>query len=125
MEKNMKGKIRLQRIYEFGEKVEGYRILVDRLWPRGLTKEKASIDLWLKEIAPSNDLRKWFHQDPENYIEFKKRYSQELDRNPRAVQTVHDILKKQDVVLLYGRKDKIHNQAAVLKEYLENKFGKE
>ncbi|MEJ2048433.1 MAG: DUF488 family protein [Calditrichota bacterium] len=121
----MKGKIRLQRIYEFGEKVEGYRILVDRLWPRGLTKEKASIDLWLKEIAPSNDLRKWFHQDPENYIEFKKRYSQELDRNPRAVQTVHDILKKQDVVLLYGRKDKIHNQAAVLKEYLENKFGKE
>jgi uncharacterized protein YeaO (DUF488 family) len=125
MEKNMKGKIRLQRIYEFGEKVEGYRILVDRLWPRGLTKEKASIDLWLKEIAPSNDLRKWFHQDPENYIEFKKRYSQELDRNPRAVQTVHDILKKQDVVLLYGRKDKIHNQAVVLKEYLENKFGKE
>ena len=122
MEEIMKGKIRLQRIYEFGEKVEGYRILVDRLWPRGITKEKASIDLWLKEIAPSNDLRKWFHKDPENYTEFKKRYSHELDQNPQAVKTLHDILKKQDVVLLYARKDKIHNQAVILKEYLENKF---
>lgn len=118
----MKGKIRLQRIYESEEKVEGYRILVDRLWPRGITKEKASIDLWLKEIAPSNDLRKWFHKDPENYTEFKKRYSHELDQNPQAVKTLHDILKKQDVVLLYARKDKIHNQAVILKEYLENKF---
>jgi uncharacterized protein YeaO (DUF488 family) len=122
MEEIMKGKIRLQRIYEFGEKVEGYRILVDRLWPRGITKEKASIDLWLKEIAPSNDLRKWFHKDPENYQEFKKRYLKELDRNPEAVRTLHDIISKQDVVLLYGRKDKIHNQAVILKEYLENKF---
>jgi uncharacterized protein YeaO (DUF488 family) len=125
MEEIMKGKIRLQRIYEFEEKVEGYRILVDRLWPRGITKEKANIDLWLKEIAPSNDLRKWFHQDPENYIEFKNRYFRELDQNPQAVQTVQDNLKKQDVVLLYGKKDKIHNQAVVLKEYLENKFGKD
>jgi len=122
MEEIMKGKIRLQRIYESEEKVEGYRILVDRLWPRGITKEKASIDLWLKEIAPSNDLRKWFHKDPENYTEFKKRYSHELDQNPQAVKTLHDILKKQDVVLLYARKDKIHNQAVILKEYLENKF---
>jgi uncharacterized protein YeaO (DUF488 family) len=122
MEEIMKGKIRLQRIYESEEKVEGYRILVDRLWPRGITKEKARIDLWLKEIAPSNDLRKWFHKDPENYTEFKKRYSHELDQNPQAVKTLHDILKKQDVVLLYARKDKIHNQAVILKEYLENKF---
>lgn len=121
----MKGKIRLQRIYEFEEKVEGYRILVDRLWPRGITKEKANIDLWLKEIAPSNDLRKWFHQDPENYTEFKNRYFRELDQNLQAVQTVHDNLKRQDVVLLYGKKDKKQNQAVVLKEYLENKFGKD
>jgi len=118
----MTGKIKIQRIYEFDERVEGYRILVDRLWPRGISKDKARIDLWLKEIAPSNDLRKWFHLDPENYSEFKKRYCHELEQNPEAVQTVHDILKKKDVVLLYGRKDKEHNQAVVLKEYLENRF---
>jgi len=118
----MKGKIFVHRIYEFDEEVKGYRILVDRLWPRGISKDKAKIDLWLKEIAPSNDLRKWFHNDTENHLEFKKRYFQELDQNPEAVQTLHDILEKQNVVLLYGRKDKVHNQAVVLKEYMENKF---
>jgi uncharacterized protein YeaO (DUF488 family) len=118
----MKGKIKIHRIYEFEEQVEGYRILVDRLWPRGISKDRAKIDLWLKEIAPSNDLRKWFHHDPENYLEFKKRYFKELDQNPEVVQTLQDILKKQDVVLLYGRRDKENNQAVVLKEYLENKF---
>ncbi len=118
----MIGKIKIHRIYEIDEKVKGYRILVDRLWPRGISKDKAKIDLWLKEIAPSNDLRKWFHNDPENHLEFKKRYFQELDQNPEAVQTLHDILEKQNVVLLYGRKDKVHNQAVVLKEYMENKF---
>ena len=118
----MKGKINVQRIYEFDDKVKGYRILVDRLWPRGISKDKAKLDLWLKEIAPSNDLRKWFHIDPENYSEFKKRYFKELDQNSEAVQTLRNILQKHDVVLLYGRKDKVHNQAVVLKEYLENKF---
>jgi uncharacterized protein YeaO (DUF488 family) len=109
-------KIEIKRVYEKPGKEDGKRILVDRLWPRGLTKEKASIDLWLKEIAPSTELRKWFGHDPEKWKEFKKHYSDELKKNEEQVSLLKEQLKKGKVTLVYGAKDKEHNEALVLKE---------
>jgi uncharacterized protein YeaO (DUF488 family) len=99
------------------EKEDGFRILVDRLWPRGLTKEKASIDLWLKNIAPSTELRKWFAHDPEKWKEFQKKYLKELKENKEAVDTLKQHLKKGRVTLLYAAKDEAHNEAQVFKDY--------
>ena len=99
----------------------GFRILVDRLWPRGIRKEDAGIDLWIKEIAPSNELRKWFGHDPERYDEFSARYRQELDASPAAedfLELCREKLAGQDVILLYAAKDEEHNNAAVLREWL-------
>ncbi len=109
-------KIKIKRVYEKPGKEDGKRILVDRLWPRGLTKEKAGIDLWLKEIAPSTELRKWFGHDPEKWKEFKKRYSDELNKNEEQVSLLKEQLKKGSVTLVYGAKDKEYNEAIVLKE---------
>ena len=109
-------KIKIKRVYEKPDREDGKRILVDRLWPRGLTKEKASIDLWLKEIAPSTELRKWFGHDPEKWKEFGKRYSAELKKNEEQVSLLKEQLKKGTVTLVYGAKDKEHNEALVLKE---------
>lgn len=97
---------------------DGKRILVDRLWPRGLTKEKASIDLWLKEIAPSTALRKWFDHDPDKWKEFQKRYRKELRDNKELVSLLKEKIKKGTVTLVYGAKDEKHNEAIVLKEWL-------
>ena len=108
--------MKIKRVYEKPEKDDGIRILVDRLWPRGLTKEKASIDLWLKEIASSTELRKWFGHDPEKWKEFKKRYIDELKKNKEHVSLLKDQLKKGMVTLVYGAKDEEHNEALVLKE---------
>ena len=110
--------LKIKRVYEKPEKGDGKRILVDRLWPRGLTKEKASIDLWLKDIAPSTELRKWFGHDPDKWKEFKKRYHQELKNNKEQVSTLYEQLKKRVVTLVYGAKDEQHNEAIVLKEWL-------
>jgi len=109
-------KIKIKRVYEKPEKDDGKRILVDRLWPRGLTKEKACIDLWLKGIAPSTELRKWFGHDPAKWKEFRKRYSDELKKNEEQVSLLKDQIKNGTVTLVYGAKDEEHNEAFVLKE---------
>jgi uncharacterized protein YeaO (DUF488 family) len=110
--------VKIKRVYEKPAKGDGKRILVDRLWPRGLTKEKASIDLWLKNIAPSTELRKWFGHDPDKWKEFKKRYHQELEKNNEQVSILYGELEKRVVTLVYGAKDEQHNEALVLKEWL-------
>jgi len=109
--------LKVKRIYEPAEKEDGFRILVDRLWPRGLTKGKAAVDLWLKNIAPSKELRKWFAHDPEKWKEFQKKYLKELEENKEAVDTLKDHLKKGIVTLLYAAKDEAHNEAQVLKDH--------
>lgn len=107
----------LKRAYDPPAKTDGQRILVDRLWPRGLTKEHAKIDLWLKDVAPSTDLRKWFGHDPEKWPEFQKRYRAELKRNP-ALSELKEISHQGDITLVYSAKDQLHNDAVVLKQVL-------
>jgi uncharacterized protein YeaO (DUF488 family) len=113
--------IKLKRAYGQYSPEDGYRILVDRLWARGLTKEEAHIDLWLKDIAPSEELRKWFGHDPAKWPEFQKRYITELKDNP-TTKALEDIVKEEKVVtLIYGAKDTEHNEAVVIKDFLEGK----
>ena len=111
--------VQIKRVYEKPNEADGQRILIDRLWPRGLTKEKAKIDLWLKEIAPSTELRQWFGHDPAKWKEFQKRYKDELTNNSSSMSSLVEQLKKRKVTLVYGAKDEEHNDAVVLKEYLE------
>jgi uncharacterized protein YeaO (DUF488 family) len=113
-------KIQVKRVYDAPEKGDGIRILVDRLWPRGLNKANASLDLWLKDIAPSTELRKWFGHEPAKWEEFKKRYLQELKANKDTVNVLKDQLKKGTVTLLYAAKDQEHNQALALKELISH-----
>ncbi|HUZ58517.1 MAG TPA: DUF488 domain-containing protein [Hanamia sp.] len=110
--------IKLKRVYEMPEKKDGFRILVDRLWPRGLTKEKAALDLWLKDIAPTTELRKWFNHEPEKWKEFIKKYWIELKENKESVSALKDYLKKGPVTLLYAAKDEVHNEAQVIKDFI-------
>ena len=110
--------VKLKRIYEEPSKEDGTRILVDRLWPRGLSKEKAHVDLWLKEVAPSTDLRKWFAHDPAKWPEFKARYHAELKQNSVQVTLLKQAVAKGPATLLYGAKDKEHNEAIVLQKLL-------
>jgi len=116
--------IRLKRAYDQLSDQNGIRVLVDRLWPRGLRKSDAMIDLWLKEIAPTGELRKWFSHDHEKWDDFKKRYKEELDVNIEHVQKIQDIAKESDITLLYSAKDNKFNNAVVLKEYLEERLNK-
>lgn len=109
-------KIRIKRVYEQPDEHDGRRILVDRLWPRGLTKEKASIDLWLKDIAPSTELRKWFSHNTDRWEEFKERYLAELKENSEQIRILKHELDKDIVTLVYGAKDEKHNQAVVIQE---------
>lgn len=111
-------KVVLKRVYEAPAKTDGTRILVDRLWPRGLSKDKARIDLWLKEIAPSTELRKWFGHDPEKWAEFQRRYRAELKANDDAVSELRAALADGPATLVYGAKDEAHNDAVVLADYL-------
>ena len=111
--------IKLKRVYEKPEKADGIRILVDRLWPRGLTKAKAKLDLWLKEIAPSTELRKWFGHDPEKWKEFRSRYRTELKSHPDEVGVIKSKARAGTVTLLYGARDQEHNEAVVLQQFLE------
>jgi uncharacterized protein YeaO (DUF488 family) len=112
--------ILLKRIYIPYSKEDGYRILVDRLWPRGISRENAHVDLWLKDIAPSTELRKWFGHKTENWEEFKKRYMEELKLNIETVEYLKRILLEQKkVTLLFGAKDEEHNQAVVIAEFLK------
>ena len=104
----------IKRVYENPASADGARILVDRLWPRGLTKEKAGIDVWLKEIAPSTALRQWFGHDPAKWVEFQKRYREELEKNPEQVVLLREQARKGVTTLVYGAKDEAHNEALVL-----------
>lgn len=111
--------IKLKRAYEAPESGDGFRVLVDRLWPRGVSKSTARIDLWLKEIAPSAALRKWFGHDPAKWTKFRDRYFEELDNNPEVVEQLREHGQHGTVTLVYGARDKEHNDAIALKEYLE------
>ncbi len=111
--------IKIKRIYEKPEKNDGFRVLVDRLWPRGVSKEKAKLDLWLKDVAPSNELRKWFAYDPAKWQEFQKRYKKELAKNKSALDQLKKIARKEkNLTLLYAAKDEERNEAIVLREIL-------
>jgi uncharacterized protein YeaO (DUF488 family) len=113
--------IRIKRVYEEAEKEDGERILVDRLWPRGLTKEKAKVDLWLKDVAPSTELRKWFAHDPEKWTEFQSRYKDELKGKKEEVDLLRHEAAKGAVTLVYGAKDQQHNEAVILLKLLTAK----
>jgi uncharacterized protein YeaO (DUF488 family) len=110
--------IRIKRAYEEPDDGDGTRILVDRLWPRGLTKEKARVDLWLKDVAPSTELRKWFAHDPARWAEFRSRYLEELKRNNEPLSLLRQEAAKGTLTLVYGAKDQQHNEAVVLRELL-------
>jgi uncharacterized protein YeaO (DUF488 family) len=111
--------INIRRVYEPKSAEDGYRVLVDRLWPRGLSKEKAAADLWVKEIGPSNELRKWFSHDPAKWSEFKTKYIKELKDKPDLIAQLKDLEKKhKKLTLVYGAHDEEHNQAVVIAEVL-------
>lgn len=114
-----RNEVAIKRVYEPPSDSDGQRVLVDRLWPRGLSKDKADVALWLKEIAPSTELRKWFGHDPEKWPEFQKRFRAELDDNAEAVKELRGLIAKGKVTLLYSAHDEEHNNAVVLAEYLE------
>lgn len=114
-------KIRIKRVYEQRDDTDGIRILVDRLWPRGLSKEKARVDIWLKDIAPSTELRKWFNHDPERWLEFQRRYSQELKAKDDQLAILKENAIQGSVTLLYGAKDEEHNEAVILQALLQVK----
>ena len=111
--------IRIKRVYEAPGTDDGTRILVDGLWPRGLSKAQARVNLWLKEIAPTAGLRAWFGHDPENWAEFRKRYKAELEKNRALVLKLGELLRRETVTLVYAAKDQQRNNAVVLKEHLE------
>ena len=113
--------IKIKRVYDAPTPDDGIRILVDRLWPRGLSKEKAKVDLWLKEIAPSNELRKWYAHDPKKWAEFRKRYFNDMDTKGELVNQIVQKTREGDITLLYSSKEEKLNNAAALKEYIEKR----
>jgi uncharacterized protein YeaO (DUF488 family) len=114
-------KVEIKRVYEEPDRGDGTRILVDRLWPRGLSKERARVDLWLKDIAPSTELRKWFSHDPNKWTEFQDRYRQELKMKADLLDDLKKKASKGRVTLLYAAKDEVHNEAVVLQSLLQPK----
>lgn len=119
--------IKIKRVYAELSRDDGYRILVDRLWPRGISKEKININKWAKEITPSNELRKTFNHNPDTMDEFKERYYYELESNEHSIEFVtliKDKLKEENVTLLYAAKNEECNHAIVLKEWIEGKISK-
>lgn len=116
--------LKTKRVYESATAGDGTRFLVERLWPRGIKKENLKMKAWLKEVAPSPELRKWFAHDPEKWTEFKKRYRAELKSNPEAWKSILEAAQKGNVTLLYSARDTEHNSALLLKEFLEQKMKK-
>jgi uncharacterized protein YeaO (DUF488 family) len=110
--------IRLKRAYEHPDASDGRRILVDRLWPRGVSKANAHLDEWAKEIAPSNELRKWFGHDPARWDEFRHRYAAEIRQHPDLLTHLRDVARQGPVTLVYGARDQLHNEAVVLRDML-------
>jgi uncharacterized protein YeaO (DUF488 family) len=115
---------KIKRIYEPLEKTDGYRILVDRLWPRGIKKENAHMDKWLKEVAPSTELRKWVHSDKGNWQQFIKRYNTELKSSTALQELLADLHRYKTITLLYAAKDEQQNHALVLKQFISEKSAK-
>ena len=114
-------KIHVKRAQKEPSPTDGCRILVDRLWPRGLTKDRLRLSQWIKEIAPSHELRRWFGHDPQKWAEFKRKYFDELDANPVAVEAVISYLKKESTVtFVFGAKEEVHNNAVALQEYIQS-----
>jgi len=113
-------KIKVKRVYEPASPGDGTRLLVDRLWPRGLRKETAKMDTWLKDLAPSNELRRWFGHDPDKWTEFQRRYSAELDEKPDVRKSILPQNTKGTVTFLFAAKDTEHNNAVALKNYLHH-----
>jgi uncharacterized protein YeaO (DUF488 family) len=110
--------LRLKRVYEPAAPEDGTRILVDRLWPRGLRKAEAAVDRWVKEVAPSTELRRWFGHDPERWAEFRRRYAEELREHADALAEIRELARKGTVTLLFGARDEEHNDAVVLRDAL-------
>ena len=110
--------LRLKRAYESPAPDDGMRILVDRLWPRGLRKDEAKLDEWMKDIAPSTELRRWFGHDPERWPEFQQRYRAELARHEEQLDNLRNLAREQTVTLVYGARDEEHNDAVVLRDVL-------
>jgi uncharacterized protein YeaO (DUF488 family) len=108
----------LRRAYDPPKQGEGYSVLVDRVWPRGVSKEELGHDAWNRDVAPSTELRKWFGHDPAKWDEFRERYTKELDKAPDAWKPIAEAAREGRVTLIYGAKDEEHNQAVVLKDYL-------
>lgn len=116
-----KPSVQVKRVYEPASREDGVRVLVDRLWPRGLSKPRAAVDLWLKDLAPSRSLRRWFNHDPARWVEFKERYAEELDAKTLAVSALAGAAKRGRITLLYGARDVKHNNAVALHAYLSSR----
>lgn len=114
-------KVDTERVYDVNESAPGYRVLVDRIWPRGVSKDEIDLDEWCKDLAPSDELRKWFGHDPERWKEFQRRYRRELKEKGEELSRLRGIARKRRVLLLYGANDKEHNQAVVLREVLKGR----
>ncbi|CAH1654031.1 conserved hypothetical protein [Hyphomicrobiales bacterium] len=117
--------IMTKRIYEAPASSDGARVLVDRLWPRGVSRDAAQLTDWLRDIAPSNELRELFHSKPELWDEFCERYARELDAHPQALKPLKDLVAKAPVTLLYASREEAHNNAVALKNYLEGRQSEE
>jgi uncharacterized protein YeaO (DUF488 family) len=115
--------IRVKRVYDAADVGDGTRILVDRLWPRGLSKERAAVDLWFKDVAPSDELRRWFGHNPERWTEFKKRYHRELESRSAPLKELRAPGRSDVITLLFAASDTDHNNAVALREYLEKREG--
>lgn len=112
--------VHIKRAYEDPAPEDGYRVLIDRLWPRGVAKDEAKIDEWMKALAPSTELRRWFAHDPARWDGFRTRYFRELDAHPDEVAELRNLVKKRHVTLVYAAKDEAHNNAVALTEYLKS-----
>lgn len=119
-----RSRIRLKRAYETAQRSDGLRVLVDRLWPRGLHKDAARVDLWLKEIAPSNELRQWFGHDPARWESFQRKYRAELKDRTELLRRIEDALHEGPVTLLFAARDEDHNNAVALRDMLEAGHGR-
>ena len=114
--------IKLKRVYDPPSEQDGFRVLVDQLWPRGMRKEDAALDRWMKEVAPSRELRQWFGHDPEKWAEFKERYFEELDAHPEAWAPLVEAAGRGTITLLYSAREREYNNAVALRAYLESKL---
>ncbi len=114
--------VRTKRVYESAEPEDGTRLLVERLWPRGMRKEVLHMDAWLKDVAPSDELRRWFGHDPAKWAEFRERYFEELQNRPAAIRPIEEAARLGNVTLLYSAHDTEHNNAVALREYLEERI---